>query len=261
VFADILFSAKTHSGEIHPGYLKATGQSSLAVYEGAKLAASVVTKAIAEADQAVLNEVMTPEAAAGMANILECYDPVKRENDLIPMPTEDILLSWIHQISLDKQQDLYKAVLVTISFPAFGFMNKKVRENHQRQDEWMKATKETMQAGNASASMDDLMKANKDLAETMFDPNPFFVYHPLVVSNFHLVRSTADDASWLIDRVSMNAAKDVMNPVGYFKWKGRMAFALKRGQIMPVLRFDYFTDLLIVALLLSGISTIGGGGA
>jgi len=255
VFLDILFAGQTHSGNMHRGYLETTGQSTLTVYEGAKMAASVVTKAVAEADQDVLNEVMTPEAASRMSNILNVYEPIKRDNDLIAIPEEDILLSWLHNLSEDRQLDAYRTVLVTISFPGFGFLSRKNEENIQRQEEWKELAQETLRTHGREAT-NDLLKSHADVAKGNVDLSPFFAYHPLVVSNFHLIRSKDEEGSWLIDKISMFNAKEVMHPFAHFRWKGRMGIALKsKGKFMSILRLDYVTDLLVLCLFLATLTS------
>jgi len=258
VVLDIFLSGTAHTMELNPRYAAVAGSgSSLEVYEGAKLAASMVSKAIAEADKEVLQGVMTPQAAAAANRTLAANPNLQgTDSDLVSMPKEDVLLSWIHTLDVSPSGEC-RALLVTISFPAFGFMTRKIQENKLKRRVFLEESEKKFQGARLSTvrQTHDMDQFKEDWAkaweETVFDPNPYFRYNPLVVSNFELVRKTVGDdggeGQWLVDGVSMGDARDVrMSALAMFKWKGRMSFALRYGNMMQMIRLDYVTDFLIV---------------
>ena len=92
-------------------------------------------------------------------------------------------------------------------------------------------------------------------AQTLFRADPWFAYHPVVVSNFHFVRR---DGTWLLDGISMADTKGVLNKFSHFKWKGRMSMALKMrwidGVFIKSLRFDCVTDLMIACSIFAALT-------
>jgi len=250
VYLSFLLNGHTHSKELFPAYAQRTGQSSREVYEGAKAAASIVTRAISESNKDLLASLMTPTAAAAINNLLD-HDPrLRTDNDLIAIDPKDILMSWIDDLSEEGGNGRYKARLVTVSFPGFGMIQERLKDNRLKEMAFQEALKVEIQGSLERPKADDIKERVTNLRKGLFNSGPFFNLHPLVLSNFDLTRSPADD-SWLIDKVLMFNAKDVMHPVGHFKWKGRMSSAMfYKKDISVVIRVDYFTDVMWLAALL-----------
>merc|ERR1712226_1730494 len=117
-------------------------------------------------------------------------------------------------------QGEYSALLVTYSFPAYGFMVRKLQENRARVEEFQAGSQERVKGLIMSEARDvtaDIRKEAREFGKTLFRADPWLAYHPVVVS--------------------------------HFKWKGRMSMALKMrwidGVFIKSLRFDYATDLMI----------------
>jgi len=225
-FAEVVLYGKTHTTEVHPGYSKMTGQPSLEVYEGAKMAASVVTEALAQGDADTLAEVATPEAVAGLSTLWD-MEGVDKNSDLISMPGQDVLVSWIDNISQNDRGE-FTALLVTYSFPAYGHMIKGLKNNKAREKEFESAIKDKVQQVNhknkeeVNLVGEEIAKNVTEFKKTQFQPGGFFKYHPVVLSNFHFVKKNDE---WLLDAVRMTDAKEVINPFSYFKWRGRTSLS------------------------------------
>jgi len=130
VFSEIVISGKTHTKEVNPQYSKDTGRPSLQVYEGARMAASALTEAIARGQS--MADFVTPQLAQQLT-ALASTDEVSKNPDLISMPEEDILAAWVDHISRDAATGEYTALLVTYSFPGFGFIQRRLKDNVARE--------------------------------------------------------------------------------------------------------------------------------
>ena len=257
VLFNTLLEGKPHVKEVYENYVQNTDQSTKDLYQGAVFAASVATKAISEQDHAVLSNILTPEAAEYLTHVMANYEEIKSDADLISIPEEDILMSWIHDVK-EGSDGKFRAVLVAISFPSFGMMTRKISDNKSLQTSFTKSVVVPPDLDKAQVK-EHVQKQIMALHESLFDCKPFFNFNPLVVSNFHLVRQ---DDTWLIEKIYMAHAKDFMTPYGHFKWKGRISFAVRRGttsSFMPIYRMDIATDILgvstfffMVILILSG---------
>jgi len=254
VFANIVLDGQTHNKKSYAAkdpFEEETGQSFMDVYEGTVMAASAVTEALSQEnpDEGNVTSMMTEEMAERLTPWLGLApDDHINSRDLISMPARDILLSYLDNMSKNGQGE-YTALLVTYSFPAYGFMVRKLQENRARVEEFQAGSQERVKGLSMSEAREvtaDIRKEANEFGKTLFRADPWFAYHPVVVSNFHFVRR---DGTWLLDGISMADTKGVLNKFSHFKWKGRMSMALKMrwidGVFIKSLRFDYITDLMI----------------
>jgi len=248
----VVSEGKTHSKtEDIAGYTTKTGEPSLPVYEGARMAASVVTQALAQGEAETLTEIATPEAVAQLSNLWS-MDGVDRNSDLISMPQEDILTSWIDSISQNDRGE-HTALLVTYSFPGYGRMVQGLKDNKAREVEFESALRDKMQQTNTKdreqvkSVGEEISKSVLDFKKSQYDPYPFYRNNPVVLSNFHFVKRNDE---WLIDGVSMTDAKQVINPFSHFRWRGRIATSFRLGTFMSALRLDWATDVVIIVGIL-----------
>ena len=63
-----------------------------------------------------------------------------------------------------------------------------------------------------------------------------------------LKRGAEMDDQWLIDNISMQAAKQALSKLAQFRWRGRMMLSLNRWNINTILRVDYFTDYIFLLM-------------
>ena len=88
------------------------------------MAASALTEAIARGQS--MADFVTPQLAQQLTALANT-DEVSKNPDLISMPEEDILAAWVDHISRDAATGEYTALLVTYSFPGFGFIQRRLK--------------------------------------------------------------------------------------------------------------------------------------
>lgn len=247
-FYSVILEGKTHLKIVDiSGYTKMTGEPSLPVYEGAQMAATVVTEALARGDADTLSEVATPEAASQLSSLWE-MEGVGANSDLISMPQEDILASWLDNISQNDRGE-HTALLVTYSFPGYGRMVQGLKENKAREVDFESALRDKMKETNPKDKEqhrimgEEIAKNVLDFKKSQYDPKPYFKHNPVVLSNFHFVKRNDE---WLLNGVAMTDAKQAINPVSHFRWKGRIAMSFRLGKFMSALQLDYATDLILI---------------
>ena len=204
--------------------------------EGALHAVETITQHVAEGgDIDILNDRLTPSCLQKLED-LNSLDAESRSNALIRKG--DVFLSWVaaslgHKGGLDSMEILF----VTMSFKDMEKITQIYMDNKKRTKTFMEELREQNPDPLRAKEMID------DFKSTMVDPHKAFKESDILISNFKFVYR---DGGWLVDQFSLKPGRDVISPLYYFRWKGRVGLSVRGLPFMSHLRVDYLTDYLVM---------------
>ena len=129
----------------------------------------------------------------------------------------------------------------TLSFPKYGFMKRKVKENMERQV----AFKQEVARRGPGEDKEDLQARIKEFQGSLYDPRRQIRDHTIIISNFWFKHGPDTNDAWSIDEISMRSTRDAWTMYANFRWRGRMAISLRGPKFINVLRLDWLNDFLI----------------
>ena len=191
-----------------------------------------------------LNDLLTDQC---YKRLIDCYPKIlaaKDQIDLVNIPKEDVFYAWIEQLQDDSDGTILMKVC-TLSFPNYGLMVRKVKENYERQ----KALKEELKQA-PNLDKETLKKTFGDDDKLMYNPMNNVKSNEIVVSNFTFKRGPENEDPWLINDVSLQTGSKSFSKIGEFRWRGRMLLSLRGRSFDKILRFDYASDYFILLMLL-----------
>ena len=251
--ADIIVQGIPNHSDFASSITKGLQQSPAQLLDGSLMAIESMTEMLERdcsskmtSDDADIKDMLTPDCYSRLA---KCYPDMLNKREqlyLINTPKEDVFFSWIHELRGGMDGTLSMKVC-TLSFPNYGFMLRKLQENIDRE----KAFKEEMlrRAMVSKLQKEDIQKDLKDFEQTMYDPRKHIDSHEIGVSNFSFIRGPGKEDPWVISEISMKTASEAFSKLAAFRWRGRLLLSLRGWNIQTILRFDYFSDYMIILTL------------
>lgn len=250
VKADIIVQGVPNHYDFAPTVTKRLDQTPAQLLEGSLLAIESVTRLIEhtithskETSDRDLKDLVTEQCIKRLEDYFPMILNTESERNPYVILREDVFFAWIEELKGATDESISMKVC-TLSFPSYGFVVRKLRENVERQKRFQDEILRSLEK-------EAVQKAIVDFQNSLYNPSEHINSNEIWVSNFIFTRGPENEDPWMINDISMNTGSKSFSKFGAFRMRGRMLLSLRGYKFINVLRFDYTSDyfLLLLAFL------------